>query len=108
MCLRADFTVDRAAAWEQIIGWRIEGVRMKFKCSGTRTCILDSHSWIGEGFPGRAISELQTMAEKSYAPALKSLKELFEKEKDSSRRARLAQSLKQLTGKDFSQLLTST
>jgi hypothetical protein len=57
--------------------------------------------WIGSGFPGRALYELQVLARKGCTPAHQALLNLFESEKDSIKKAQIAAILKELTGKDF-------
>ena len=56
--------------------------------------------WIGSGFPARALYELECSAEKGNRHALRSLEAIF-KSGDGVNKARAAQHLKKLTGKDY-------
>lgn len=56
--------------------------------------------WIGSGFPARALYELECAAEKGNHYALLSLEKIFKSE-NGVNKARAAQHLKKLTGKDY-------
>ena len=56
--------------------------------------------WMGSGFPARALYELECAAENGNHYALKSLESIFNSEKGVNK-ARAAQHLQKLTGKDY-------
>ncbi|MBN2858142.1 MAG: hypothetical protein JXN63_07050 [Candidatus Delongbacteria bacterium] len=90
----SDFSAKGKLSREEVKKFRLESEKW------TMIFYQRYPGWIGSGFPARALYELECAAEKGNLYALRSLEQIFQSE-NGVNKARAAQHLKNLTGKDY-------